>query len=151
MRSMLPSQLSSTNASSGSSTTHHTLTHEEPVDPELGYQREVGWFATRSMEAWRDFLDAIDAIPEGDGTLLDHCLVLAHSDCSIAKAHAVEGIPTMIAGRANGAVRTGFHLAGKADPISRIGLSVLQAMGLPVATWGTLSMETDRTITELLA
>jgi hypothetical protein len=135
----------------GSTTTHHTLTHEEPVDPALGYQKQVSWFATKSMFAWRDFLDELAAIPEGDGTLLDHCLILAHSDCSIAKAHAVEGIPVMIAGNAGGRVRTGFHLAGKADPITRIGLTVQQAMGLQVDRWGALSMDTNRTITELLA
>lgn len=134
----------------GSSTTHHTLTHEEPINPELGYQEQVGWFATQSMLAWKDFLDALDAIPEGDGTLLDNCMILAHSDCSIAKAHAVEGIPVMVAGNAGGRVRTGFHLAGNADPISRIGLTVQQAMGLPLDRWGTNSMATSRTITELL-
>jgi hypothetical protein len=135
----------------GSTTTHHTLTHEEPVNPQLGYQEQVAWFATQSMIAFKDFLDALAAIPEGDGTLLDNCLILAHSDCSIAKAHAVEGIPTMIAGNAGGRVRTGFHLAGRADPISRIGLTVQQAMGLQVEKWGTRSMETNRTITELIA
>jgi len=135
----------------GSSSTHHTLTHEEPVDPELGYQREVAWFAEKSMIAWREFLDALSAIPEGDGTLLDNCLVLAHSDCSIAKSHAVEGIPVMVAGNAGGRVRTGFHLAGNADPISRIGLTVQQAMGLQVDHWGTLTMDTNRSIPELLA
>jgi hypothetical protein len=135
----------------GSTTTHHTLTHEEPLDPKLGYQKEVGWFATRSMVAWREFLDEIAGIPEGDGTLLDHCLILAHSDCSIAKAHAVEGIPVMIAGNAGGRIRTGFHLAGNADPITRIGLTVQQAMGLQVDRWGALSMDTNRTITDLLA
>jgi hypothetical protein len=136
---------------SGSTTTHHTLTHEEPVDLKLGYQPQVGWFAAKSMVAWKDFLDSIASIKEGDGTLLDHCLIMAHSDCSIAKAHAVEGIPVMIAGNAGGKIRTGFHLAGKADPNSRIGLTLQQAMGLQVAKWGTGSMETSRTITELLA
>jgi hypothetical protein len=63
----------------------------------------------------------------------------------------VEGIPAMIAGRAGGRIRTGFHLAGRADPITRIGLTVQQAMGLQVTRWGTLSMDTDRTIGELLA
>jgi len=135
----------------GSTTTHHTLTHEEPVDAKLGYQKEVGWFATRSMIAWREFLDEIAGIPEGDGTLLDHCLILAHSDCSIAKAHAVEGIPVMIAGNAGGRVRTGFHLAGKADPVTRVGLTVQQAMGLQVDRWGALSMDTNRTVSEILA
>lgn len=148
---MLLSDTTSNLRRDGSTTTHHTLTHEEPDDPALGYQREVSWFATQSMLAWKDFLDALDAIPEGDGTLLDNCLVLAHSDCSIAKAHAVEGIPLMVAGNAGGAVRTGFHLAGRGDSIARVGLTMQQAMGVSVGSWGTLSMETDRTISELLA
>jgi Protein of unknown function (DUF1552) len=135
----------------GSTTTHHTLTHEEPVNPKLGYQEQVGWFAQQSMFAWRDFLDALAAIPEGDGTLLDNCMIFAHSDCSIAKAHAVEGIPMMVAGRAGGRIRTGFHLAGKADPASRVGLTLQQAMGIQVEKWGVQSMETNRTITELIA
>ncbi len=134
----------------GETTTHHTLTHEEPVDKNLGYQKEVSWFATRSMVAWKEFLDALDGIPEGDGTLLDNCLVLAHSDCSIAKAHAVEGIPAMVAGNAGGQVRTGYHLAGRGDPISRLGLTVQQAMGVQVEKWGEMSMETNRTISELV-
>lgn len=134
----------------GESTTHHTLTHEEQINPKLGYQEQVGWFATQSMVAWKDFLDAMNGIPEGDGTLLDHCLILAHSDCSIAKAHAVEGIPMMIAGNAGGRIRTGIHLAGRADPITRVGLTVQQAMGLQVEKWGTRSMETNRTISELV-
>jgi len=134
----------------GVSSTHHTLTHEEPIDRELGYQREVAWFAEQSMFAWRDFLDALDSIPEGDGTLLDNCLVLAHSDCSLAHAHAVEGIPVMIAGNAGGRIKTGFHLAGNADPVTRVGLTVQQAMGLNVETWGGLSMATNRTINQLL-
>jgi len=136
---------------SGSTTTHHTLTHEEPVNLQLGYQEQVAWFAAKSMVAWRDFLDAVAGIREGDGTLLDNCLIFAHSDCSIAKVHAVEGIPVMIAGNAGGRVRTGFHMAGRADPNSRIGLTLQQAMGLQVEKWGTRAMETNRTITELLA
>lgn len=135
----------------GETTTHHTLTHEEPNDKQLGYQKEVSWFATQSMIAWKEFLDALDGIPEGDGTLLDNCLVFAHSDCSIAKSHAVEGIPAMVAGNAGGKVRTGFHLAGNGDPVTRLGLTVQQIMGVQVESWGDLSMATKRTVTELIA
>lgn len=148
---MLFSDTTSNLRHEGQTTTHHTLTHEEPIDPALGYQKEHSVFATQSMVAWKEFLDALAAIPEGDGTLLDNCLVLAHSDCSIAKAHAVEGIPAMVAGKAGGAIRTGFHLAGNGDAITRLGLTVQQAMGVPVERWGQMSMETNRTITELIA
>jgi len=135
----------------GETTTHHTLTHEEPVDAQLGFQKQHSQFVTQSMLGWRDFLDSLSAIPEGDGTLLDNCLVLAHSDCSIAKAHAVEGIPVMLAGNAGGKLRTGSHIAGGGDSIARIGLTVQQIMGVPVERWGHLSMETNRTISELVA
>jgi hypothetical protein len=103
------------------------------------------------MVAWKEFLDALASIPEGNGTLLDNCLIFAHSDCSIAKAHAVEGIPMMIAGNAGGRVRTGFQSAGGSDPASRVGLTLMQAMGLQIERWGVQSMETKRTITELIA
>ena len=148
---MLFSDTASNLRREGETTTHHTLTHEEPVDSALGYQRECSYFATQSMIAWAEFLDAIAAIPEGAGSLLDNCLILAHSDCSIAKAHAVEGIPVMVAGNAGGAVRTGFHMAGNGDPITRLGLSVQQAMGVQVERWGEMSMSTNRTVNELLA
>jgi hypothetical protein len=42
-------------------------------------------------------------------------------------------------------------LAGNADPITRVGLTVQQAMGLQVDRWGALSMDTNRTVSELLA
>ncbi len=134
----------------GQTTTHHTLTHEEPVDKVLGYQRDVAWFAEQSMFAWRDMLDALAEIPEGDGRLLDNCLVLAHSDCSIAKSHAVEGIPMMIAGSAGGRVRTGFHLKGNADAVTRVGLTLLLLMGVEQESWGVMSMRTNKPITELI-
>lgn len=135
----------------GTSSTHHTLTHEEPTDPQLGHQRQVAWFAEQSMVAWRDFLDSLSSIPEGDGTLLDNCIVMAHSDCSIAKSHAVEGIPVMIAGSGGGKVRTGFHLAGNGEPISRVGLTLQQVLGVQVEEWGTMSMATKRSIDALIA
>lgn len=148
---MLFSDTASNLRRSASSDTHHTLTHEEPVNPQLGYQEQVAWFAAKSMVACRDFVDALAGIKEGAGTLLDNTLVFAHSDCSIAKAHAVEGIPMMVIGGAGGRVRTGYHVAGRADAASRIGLSLQQAMGVQVEKWGTGSMDTNRTVTELVA
>jgi hypothetical protein len=57
----------------------------------------------------------------------------------------------MVIGGAGGRIRTGFHKAGRADPASRVGLTVQQAMGLQVEKWGSNSMDTNRTVTELVA
>ncbi|WP_116364074.1 DUF1552 domain-containing protein [Parahaliea mediterranea] len=134
----------------GSTANHHQLTHEESVDPALGYQPQATWFVERSMQAFAHYLDILKAVPEGDGTLLDNCLVLAHSETSLAKTHDVSGLPLMLAGRAGGKVRSGVHVMGRGDAVTRVGLTVQQVMGLPVAQWGTRSMQTDRPVSEVL-
>lgn len=135
----------------GSSTNHHQLTHEESVDTRLGYQPEATYFIERSMQAFADFLEIFAAIPEGDGSLLDNCLVMAHSETSLAKTHDVAGLPLMLAGSLGGKVRTGLHVKGNGDPVTRVGLTVQQLMGVPVDRWGTRSMETSRPLTEVIA
>jgi hypothetical protein len=134
----------------GDTTAHHQSTHEELVDRALGYQPTADFFSTRSMQAWAEFVSALRAIPEGEGTLLDNCLVFAHSDVSYAKNHDINGIPMMIAGRAGGRVRTGVHIRGNSEPASRVGLTLQQVMGAPVNEWGAKSMRTSRTLSELL-
>lgn len=133
----------------GNNTGHHQLTHEEPVHAELGYQPRATFFVDQSMEAWAAFVRKLAAIEEGDGTLLDNTFVLAHSETSFAKVHDVLGLPVMTAGRAGGRVKTGQHIQGAADPVTRIGLSVQQVMGLRRERWGALSMEASRPVSEL--
>jgi hypothetical protein len=134
----------------GNTTGHHQSTHEELVDRALGYQPTADYFALHSMEAWADFVAALAAVREGDGTLLDNCLVLAHSDVSYAKNHDVNGIPIMIAGRAGGALRSGIHVRASGEPATRVGLTVQQVLGMPVDAWGTQSLRATRSLSELL-
>ena len=148
---MVFSSSASTLRKEGTSTDHHQLTHEEQIDEKLGYQPDATFFVERSMAAWGTFVRALTEIKEGDGTLLDNTLVLAHSDTEFAKVHNVVGIPTMLAGKAGGRIKPGLHIKGSADPITRVGLTVQQIMGVPVEKWGGGSNETSKIITELLA
>jgi hypothetical protein len=135
----------------GAETAHHQYTHDEIVDPVLGYQPQATSFVLESMQAWAGFVDRLASTPEGAGSLLDNCLVLAHSESSFAKSHQVTALPVMIAGRAGGRLRPGIHVRGNGEPVSRIGLTVQQVMGLPVASWGTRSLEVSQPITAILA
>ena len=147
---MLYSQALSSIHRRGEAFIHHTLTHEEPLDPKLGYQAEVAWYNVRSFEAMATFIKAFQSIKEGDGTLLDNTLIYANSDTNYAKMHSLDGIPVMLIGKAGGKIKTGNHIGGNGDPISRIGLTAQQAMGLSIDKWGTLSMQTSKTISEIL-
>jgi Protein of unknown function (DUF1552) len=135
----------------GSTITHHQLTHEEVLDNRLGYQPEATYFLTKIMEAWMTFVSALDAVKEGDRTLLDNSLIFAHSETEFAKFHTIDNIPMMTAGSGGGRIKTGIYVDGEGTPVSRVGLTLQQAMGVSVDRWGSKSMETNKTIGELLA
>jgi hypothetical protein len=135
----------------GDSRPFHQSTHEEPVDEAIGYQPVTSKFSTYSMEGFATLLAALDGIQEGNGTLLDHSLVMAYTDTSNAKLHAVDGIPMFLAGSASGRLKTGIHYAGASSTVARVGLTVQQAMGLSIDRWGTDSNQTNKPISEIVA
>ena len=97
-------------------------------------------------------LTELSAIREGDGTLLDRMLVLAYTDSGYAKNHTTDNIPMLTAGSAGGRMKTGIHFAApKGDPVTRVSLTLQQAIGLPVSSFGTESNRTSKTITEVMA
>ncbi|MEY2943865.1 MAG: hypothetical protein RLY97_1879, partial [Pseudomonadota bacterium] len=134
----------------GSSMTHHQLTHEEVLDTTLGYQPSATAFLMKIMEAWVYFISALDRVKEGDHTLLDNTLVFAHSETEFAKFHTIDNLPMMSAGGAGGRVKTGLSVNGGGSPISRLGLTMQQVMGVPLDTWGSKSMETKKSISEIM-
>jgi hypothetical protein len=129
---------------------HHTATHEEAVDPTLGYQPNVSWYTRRAMEEWAYFVQAMASIREGDGTLLDSSLVYATTDQSFAKLHAIDGIPMFTAGNAGGRVRTGLHIDGGGSPGCRLGFTAQRLMGLEIDAWGDKSNNTSNAISEIV-
>jgi hypothetical protein len=134
----------------GQTYTHHLLTHEETWDKELGYQPVAFWFNCQTMNGLATFIEAFDGIKEGDGTLLDNTLIFAATETNYARVHSIDGVPVYTIGKAGGRIKTGLNVVGNGDPITRIGLTALQIMGLPLDSWGTKSLQTSKTITEVL-
>jgi hypothetical protein len=135
----------------GTATTHHIYTHEEQIDEKLGYQPHAHEFERMVIEAFADLPAALASIKEGDGTLLDRTMVMLNSECGLAKHHSLDNIPIFLVGGAGGRIKTGYHLHSNGDAVTRVGLTVQQALGLPVNTWGHGSLRTNRPFTELLA
>ena len=52
-------------------------------------------------------LQKLKSIPEGDGTLLDHCMIVYGSGISDGNAHSHDDLPILLAGKANGTIKTG--------------------------------------------
>ena len=135
----------------GQSKIYHQITHDEPVDAKLGYQPETSKLASLVMEALGDFLVELDAIREGEGSVLDNSLIIAFSDTGYAKIHSIENIPLFLAGRAGGRHKAGQHIHVTGESVTRVSLTAMQLAGAPVGEFGSGTMKTARPITEIIA
>jgi hypothetical protein len=135
----------------GDSKIYHQYTHDEPTDAKLGYQPMTSKLAGLVMQGFGDFLAEMDAVKEGDGTLLDHSLVMGFSDTGYAKIHSLENIPILLAGGANGRHKAGQHIAMKGESVTRVSLTAQQIIGAPVGEFGAGAMKTSRPISEVMA
>jgi hypothetical protein len=147
---MAYSQSAAATSKQGYDKPHHTASHEEPVDPALGYQPNTSWFIKQSMIEWAYFVDAFTKFKEGDGALIDNVLIYATTDQALARIHSIENQPMFTAGRAGGKLKTGLHLTGEGTPSTRLGLTCMKVMGLDVGNWGTQSNGTTKEIGDIL-
>ena len=119
---------------------HHNLTHHEP-----GEQTKVVEITRFIVEQYATLLAELEAIPEGDGSLLDNCVVLGASEVSDGQSHSQEEIPLLLAGGAGGNLRTGIHHRSYTrENVNKMWLSVMRALGINQSSIGSgESYETD--------
>lgn len=129
---------------------HHTCTHEEPVDGKLGYQVNHSMFTRRAMESFAYYVDAFSKFKEGDSSLLDNCLIVAHTEHGEARYHSLDKMAMFTAGRAGGKVKTGLHVDGAGTSVARLGYTAMRVMGVDMASWGANSNNTSKELGEIL-
>lgn len=131
----------------GISEGHHKLTHDEP-----GEQEQVQAIVLQIMAELDYFLRALDAVPEGDGTLLDHMVVLCTSDVSLGRTHGLDEFPIVLAGSASGRLRTGLHYRSTTrENAGKVILSLVRAMDIAMESWGTGDVATRDGLSEIEA
>jgi hypothetical protein len=116
---------------------HHTLSHY-PVTDAVAQSKLVQinrWYATQ----FAYLLQAMKAVPEGDGTLLDNSVVLWCNELGEGSTHSRRNVPYVLAGGAGGALKTGRYLqfpATKKPWHNDLLISLCQAMDVNVSTFG---------------
>ena len=83
---------------------HHGLTHSQDRQDVKKALSQVDRFY---VELFAEVLERLDSIKEGDGTLLDHSIITLGSGLGDGKYHAMYELPVIVAGSANGKIKTG--------------------------------------------
>jgi hypothetical protein len=83
------------------------------------------------------FLEKLDAMPEGDSTVLNNSLILFGSNMSNSDKHNHDPQPNALFGKAGGTVKGGQHLVYPQDtPHANLLLTMLQRSGIPEESFG---------------
>ncbi len=120
---------------SGINDPFHNLSHHSEVPSNIEKLSTLNAFHTRSTIAY--FLDKLRNTPDGNGTLLDHSMVLYGSGMSNSNQHDHDPLPLLLAGGASGRLAGGRHIrAGEGTPMSNLLYSMLDKLDVPVDGFG---------------
>jgi hypothetical protein len=121
-------------AESGCSTPWHSASHHGERAETIEDQAKINRYHL-TMLAY--FADKLKHTPDGDGTLLDHSLVLYGSPMGDGNVHGHRRVPLVLLGHANGALQGNRHVLEKdRTPQANVLLTVLQKLGVDVQQVG---------------
>ena len=106
---------------------HHGLTHSQDRND---VKRDLARVDRFYVELFAEVLEQLDSIQEGEGTLLDHSLITLGSGLGDGKDHTMDELPIIVAGSANGRIKTGRVLnCPEKTPLANLWLAQAQLMG----------------------
>jgi hypothetical protein len=90
------------------------------------------------------FLERLRATPDGDGSLLDHSVVLYGSSMSNGNQHDHDPLPILVAGGGAGKLKGGRHIVEPAHtPMSNLMLALLDKLGVDQEKFGDSTKKLD--------
>ncbi len=112
---------------SGFGSHHETSHHENNAAKLLQYQRINGWH----VEQYAYLIEKLRGIREGDGSLLDQCMIVLGAGMRDGNEHSPKDLPIILAGRGGGTIATGRHVVHEAGtPLANLWLSMLRRVGV---------------------
>ena len=109
---------------------HHPLSHHRNEPEALAKLTRINTYHTTLFAS---FLEKLAATPDGDGSLLDHAMILYGAGMADSNRHSPYDLPILLAGGGAGRLKGGRHLAYPArTPLANLHVSLLDKLGVDV-------------------
>jgi len=113
---------------------YHPLTHHQGDAQKIAKVLQVNMFHIKMLAY---LLGKLQATPDGDGSLLDHSMIVYGSPLSDGNLHMFKNLPILLVGGGGGKIRGGRHLRFPKDtPLTNLYLTLLDKMGIDVDNLG---------------
>ena len=122
---------------------HHDLSHHGGDAAKQAKIRTINRFHVAQLAY---FLNKLKSTPDGDGSLLDHSMIVYGSGISDGNMHRHDDLPILLAGKGAGTIKPGRHIRCAAEtPITNLYVSMLNRMGVDVDAFGDSTGDDQRT------
>jgi Protein of unknown function (DUF1552) len=120
----------------------HAGSFDAAPPPTTERAQTADYLAKTAFDRWHlarfgDLVRNFAATPEGDGTMLDHSVLMYINQFGIGGAHNLSPLKMVLAGSCNGYFKTGRAFDAKGAPLNKVFVSLCQAMGLSNNTFGS--------------
>ena len=110
---------------------HHTISHHNSQPEAIAKKAKID---THHVQLLVSFLEKLRAAADGEGSLLDHSLLLYGSGLGDGNLHGHVNVPVLLAGGCAGRLTGGRHVACRpATPLANVYVSMLDMVGVPDA------------------
>ena len=117
-------------AETGVADPHHPLSHHGNDPAKIERMSKINAFHV-SLFAY--YLDRLKHTPDGDGSLLDHSLLLYGSGIGNPNVHDHTNLPVLVAGGAAGGMKGNRHIRYKEPvPLANLHLSLMDKVGVKI-------------------
>ncbi|MBA4015584.1 MAG: hypothetical protein C0483_00135 [Pirellula sp.] len=113
----------------GFSNSHHSVTHHENRPEPLG---KVAAITAFNITQFAYMVKKMAGLREGDGTLLDNCIMMWGSGLEDGNKHSRANLPFIIAGKGGGSLKTGRYLTGIQGNQGDLLTTLLACLGVPL-------------------
>jgi hypothetical protein len=126
----------------GVSDGHHSVTHHQNDPEKIAKTMKIDELHVRSFAY---LLNKMNSTPDGDGTLLDHSVILYGSSISDGNVHTHHDLPLVLAGGASGQIKGGRHIRyADETPMNNLLLTMLDRSGVPAERLGDSTGKLDQ-------
>lgn len=108
---------------------HHSVTHHNNQADKVDKVAKITEF---NVSQFAYMLQRMQSLTEGEGTLLDNCIMLWGSGLEDGNKHSRENLPFIIAGRGGGSIQTGRFVPGISGNQGDLLGTLLTCAGIPL-------------------
>lgn len=113
---------------------HHSLSHHRDDKDKIADLQKIDSF---HVQQFAYFLKRMSETKDGDGSLLDHSMLILGSGLGDGNRHRHDELPIVLAGGGSGTIKNGRHIHLKSEtPLNNLFLSMFHRMGVKADSFG---------------